>query len=60
MKEKGRCVIYSMRVNKREAECERGNMVAKLFNVEVDDFLIRKDSTNANSTNSNELSQLSI
>lgn len=31
-------MIYSMRVNKREAERERGNMVAKLFNVEVDVF----------------------
>lgn len=34
------CVIYSMRVNKREPERERGNMVAKLFNVEVDVLLI--------------------
>lgn len=35
---KGACVIYSMTVNKREAEQENGNTVVKLFNVEVDVF----------------------
>ena len=33
-------MIYSWRVNKREAERQRGNMAAKLFNVEGDVLLI--------------------